>query len=215
MSKKRFINSLLLYSEFPLAFSVSSPKPLKIGIHIDIAEHFRGEFSAEDITKALTAYTNRKKYQHSILRNKDRFDLNGLVSGSVTAGDRHFASRNLYIAMLNSPEGRQIKQERAKRNKALLLQYEAANALKKVGIYEFAASIGLKDGTCESMIYWAKKDRADRLTKRLELVASFNESGLAAPEFCATYSIKPEKLEHALKKVAEHLERVATNPDKL
>jgi sRNA-binding protein len=208
MNKNRFLSLALLYKELPLAFSVEDPKPLKHGIHVDIAEHFKCEFTPEEISKTLASYISRNKYQHSLLRLKDRFDLKGLVSGTVTASEKHFASRNLHIAKISAPEGRKKKRDNEKKCKALLLEYEEINENAKMNMYQFAASIGMKDGECESMLYRAKKGRADRLAERLKMVEQFKESGLTAKEFCEKNSILPNKFDHALKKVAEHFEQI-------
>jgi ProP effector len=73
-----------LHKRFPNAF-MSSPKPLKVNIHLDIRERCANEFSNRVIARALKLYAKNKDYQACLVPNAPRIDLDGNECGEVTA----------------------------------------------------------------------------------------------------------------------------------
>ncbi len=71
----------------PAAFC-DPPRPLRIGVFIDLCELLRGEFDGSIIGSFLHAWTRRPAYLDAIARGGPRFDLDGHPVGMVTAGER-------------------------------------------------------------------------------------------------------------------------------
>jgi sRNA-binding protein len=76
----------VLATHFPAVFALEGwqpHKPLKIGIHKDIAAS--SIMPAEDIKPALCLYVQRLMYQHALAAGGPRFGLDGEPCGEVTA----------------------------------------------------------------------------------------------------------------------------------
>lgn len=76
---------------YPLCFSLTAPKPLKIGIHQDIfakADYLQMTVSSLPISKimireALCFYTKNEPYKHALLTAEGRIDLTGTIVSPV------------------------------------------------------------------------------------------------------------------------------------
>ncbi len=81
---------------FPKAFFPwkSNPKPLKIGIHIDLKKEFPllGKYK---ISRTLYAYTATCRYRQCLVEHADRVDLSGEPCGKVTKDDHDQAKAKL------------------------------------------------------------------------------------------------------------------------
>ena len=66
---------------WPKTFNVSSPKPLKIGIHKDMGQE--EQLPAHIISKALRCFTTMDRYLATIRVGAKRVDLKGQITGTV------------------------------------------------------------------------------------------------------------------------------------
>ncbi|MDP3535398.1 MAG: ProQ/FINO family protein [Halomonas sp.] len=69
------------YQRYPKAFFKGHTKPLKIGIHHDLAQ--REPWSGKLIRRALANYVNLPRYVKSMREGVERFDLDGNPVGKV------------------------------------------------------------------------------------------------------------------------------------
>lgn len=69
------------YERYPKAFFKGHTKPLKIGIHQDLAE--REEWPNKLIRRALANYVNLPRYIKAVRAGAERVDLDGLPAGKV------------------------------------------------------------------------------------------------------------------------------------
>ena len=69
------------YQRYPKAFFKGHTKPLKIGIHHDLAQ--REPWSGKLIRRALANYVNLPRYVKSMREGAERFDLDGNPVGRV------------------------------------------------------------------------------------------------------------------------------------
>ncbi|WP_447955867.1 ProQ/FINO family protein [Vreelandella sp. EE7] len=69
------------YERYPHAFFKGHTKPLKVGIHHDLAE--REPWSGKLIRRALANYVNLPRYVKSMREGAERVDLDGLPAGKV------------------------------------------------------------------------------------------------------------------------------------
>jgi ProP effector len=83
-----------LCAAWPKAFTNGpKPKPLKVGIHLDILSS--GRFEAETVSKMLAAYTGRPAYLKALKLGADRVDLEGQLCGRVETEDEEHAKVKL------------------------------------------------------------------------------------------------------------------------
>jgi len=76
----------LLILLWPSVFSLTAPKPLKIGIKEDVIAYAaeRGlELNKAQISAALMVYINRVEYRLAVAQGGQRVDLHGLPAGEV------------------------------------------------------------------------------------------------------------------------------------
>ena len=88
----------LIRERWPEAFRVSSPRPLKVGIHNEMKQ--TNEFPLITIKKALKLFTGQDRYLLSIKEGRDRVDLNGKASGKVKLKEAVNAEILLYQRQL-------------------------------------------------------------------------------------------------------------------
>lgn len=69
------------YERYPKAFFKGHTKPLKVGIHQDLAE--REEWPNKLIRRALANYVNLPRYIKAVRAGAERVDLDGLPAGKV------------------------------------------------------------------------------------------------------------------------------------
>ncbi|WP_339934447.1 ProQ/FINO family protein [Vreelandella glaciei] len=69
------------YERYPKAFFKGHTKPLKVGIHQDLAE--REEWPNKLIRRALANYVNLPRYIKAVRIGAERVDLDGLPAGKV------------------------------------------------------------------------------------------------------------------------------------
>ena len=78
----------LLHETYPDLFDIKAPKPLKIGIHVSLAED--GKLSKTKIRRALNYYVQQLSYIRAVAAGGKRHDLNG-EAGDVSAEDAEHA----------------------------------------------------------------------------------------------------------------------------
>jgi len=86
----------VLIAVFPKAFFAwkANPKPLKIGIHVDLKEQLP-LLSKEKINRTLYRYTKTIRYRRCLVEDVDRVDLSGEPCGKVTKSDQDQALAKL------------------------------------------------------------------------------------------------------------------------
>lgn len=70
-------------SRYPEAFAAAEVRPLKVGIHHDLAA--REPWSNKLIRRALAGYVNRPRYAKALKEGAPRIDLDGNPAGTVDA----------------------------------------------------------------------------------------------------------------------------------
>lgn len=78
----------ILHETYPDLFDIKAPKPLKIGIHVSLAED--GKLSKTKIRRALNYYVQQLSYIRAVAAGGKRYDLNG-EAGDVSAEDAEHA----------------------------------------------------------------------------------------------------------------------------
>ncbi|RKR04195.1 ProP effector [Kushneria sinocarnis] len=81
------------YQRYPNAFFRGHTRPLKIGIHHDLAE--REPWPEKLIRRALAGYVNLPRYLKSVRHGNVRVDLDGGEAGEVSEQDAHHAAEQL------------------------------------------------------------------------------------------------------------------------
>jgi sRNA-binding protein len=85
----------LLSDQFPHAFRQRDPRPLKIGIHVDVLTALGDAVRRRDLESALRAYTSNPGYLRALSAGASRIDLDAKPVGTVTAEDEVVAKRRL------------------------------------------------------------------------------------------------------------------------
>ena len=83
-----------LEARFPKTFNFNDPKPLKIGIQLDLFA-MACPFSKGLLRKCLVFYVNSKAYLEATIQENWRYDLNGERVGEVTKDDKEHALQML------------------------------------------------------------------------------------------------------------------------
>ena len=83
-----------LVDKFPDAFDRNDTRPLKVGIHADIAA--ATDWSSAYIYEALRRYCHSKTYRHAIVASgSQRINLQGDVVANIPDDERNHARRTL------------------------------------------------------------------------------------------------------------------------
>lgn len=117
------------YERYPKAFFKGHTKPLKVGIHQDLAE--REEWPNKLIRRALANYVNLPRYIKAVRVGAERVDLDGQPAGKVDKEAAQHASEKRGDKKErggNNKEGKENKEERAQPKKA---QSTSPPAIKK------------------------------------------------------------------------------------
>jgi ProP effector len=79
----------LLAERWPKCFSIweKRRKPLKIGIHVDLAAALDGAVTAKELGGALRVYTANKVYRSRLVAGATRVGLDGAPAGIVTESE--------------------------------------------------------------------------------------------------------------------------------
>ena len=101
----------LLADAYPEIFTLENAKPLKIGIHEDLAAD--GKLSKTKIRKALATYVRQIAYYECLNAGAARVNLLGEASGEVTADDAKHAQERLEQINAKRKE-RQIQRKKHK-----------------------------------------------------------------------------------------------------
>lgn len=100
------------YQRYPQAFFKGHTKPLKVGIHQDLAEH--EPWSGKLIRRALANYVNLPRYVKSMREGAERVDLHGNPAGKVDkdaaqhASERRKSSQPKETSTQNGKAGTQV-----------------------------------------------------------------------------------------------------------
>ena len=83
----------LLCEHYPEIFNLNEPKPLKIGIHQDLAADEK--ISKTKIRRGLSAYVRHHKYHACLIPGANRVGIDGQVTGQVTEDEASHAQEKL------------------------------------------------------------------------------------------------------------------------
>lgn len=99
------------YKRYPHAFFTGHTKPLKVGIHQDLAH--REPWSGKLIRRALANYVNLPRYVKSMREGAERIDLDGNSAGKVDKeAARHASERRKDKLDSNTPKQAQSLENR-------------------------------------------------------------------------------------------------------
>lgn len=90
------------YQRYPQAFSRGRTRPLKVGIHQDLAER-EAAWSNKLIRRALANYVNLPRYVKAMQEGVERVDLEGNPAGVVDAQAAEFAARKRQARQKTAP----------------------------------------------------------------------------------------------------------------
>ncbi|MFI0471658.1 ProQ/FINO family protein [Halomonas sp. HMF6819] len=100
------------YERYPNAFFTGHTKPLKVGIHHDLAE--REPWSGKLIRRALANYVNLPRYVKSMREGAERVDLDGMPAGLVDKEASQHANERRKDSAGEKPSKRGAQEERNK-----------------------------------------------------------------------------------------------------
>jgi ProP effector len=88
---------LKLTQQYPQCFSITDPKPLKLGIHKDCAEFLSEELKLDSMKRSQTFhfYTKQKSYLQSLQLGAARIDLEGNKTDEVSEEHAQIAANML------------------------------------------------------------------------------------------------------------------------
>lgn len=125
----------LLVEAFPKSFALhrSRCRPLKIGVHTDIALALTGVVTRKELNHALASYTTNPGYLRQLLTGAWRIDLNGRPAGVVAREEEQHAK-----LMLQQMAEREARRKAAKRGAPAAAKKPATVALiaaaKRIGL---------------------------------------------------------------------------------
>jgi ProP effector len=100
----------LFVERFPRTFAIYEHRrrPLKIGIHADIAAQLDGAITPDELSNALRFYTGNVGYLRSLIAGAARVDLDGAPAGVVSQNEAEHAkalliARRAKKAMVTPP----------------------------------------------------------------------------------------------------------------
>lgn len=96
---------------YPEAFNPRKPKPLKIGIHENLAAD--GKLSKTRIRRALNVYVRLRSYYACMVEGADRVNVDGSPDGKVSAEDAEHAKQKLEV--IDKRRAERAKQRPAKK----------------------------------------------------------------------------------------------------
>ena len=102
------------YQRYPNAFFKGHTRPLKVGIHQDLAVH--EPWPEKLLRRALAGYVNLPRYLKAVREGAERIDLEGKPDGSVDAQAAEHAKRKLERLQKAQRERGEKSQGGAKRN---------------------------------------------------------------------------------------------------
>jgi ProP effector len=85
----------LLCDRFPQTFNRNAPRPLKVGLHIDLLAALGDAVQPRDLKSALGAYTGNARYLRALTAGAPRIGLDGKPAGTVTPEDEAVARKRL------------------------------------------------------------------------------------------------------------------------
>lgn len=116
----------LLSQAYPQVFNLAEPKPLKIGIHDDLAAEEK--LSKTKIRTALSAYVRHFNYLSCLVEGAQRVDLTGADVAPVTADEQAHAQEKIAEIEKNRE---QRKQQTKKRKEFKQRKHDKQNRIDK------------------------------------------------------------------------------------
>jgi sRNA-binding protein len=132
----RVATLLLFRQKFPQTFArlnARSRRPLKIGIHRDLAPAMH-DLSKTEIARALRYYVSHINYQQACIEGAERVDLDGNSAGTVTRAAAENAKRTItgIEAKLNRRRAPYTEPPPTSPKRATLADLRAAATARKV-----------------------------------------------------------------------------------
>jgi ProP effector len=85
----------LLCDRFPKTFSRHDPRPLKVGVYVELLAALGSALEPRDLKSALPAYTSNARYLRALTTGACRIGLDGKPAGTVTPEDEAVAKATL------------------------------------------------------------------------------------------------------------------------
>jgi ProP effector len=103
----------LLVERFPTCFATYEPrrKPLKIGIHKDLALALNGSLGPREIAAVMQLYCNAPAYLRRLVDGANRVSLDGRPVGVVSAAEEADAKKRLAELMARHARRRAAKKK--------------------------------------------------------------------------------------------------------
>lgn len=144
----------LLKELFPQLFA-GLPKPIKLRIQLDIEQLAPGRFTKQALSAYLRRYTSSTAYLNSLLRSPQRFGLDGLPAGEVSAEHKAVAQTAL-SERRKKIKAREEEVKAAYRWRAELLRDWEQTSLSRPN---FCALRAVPEAALEALLEQAKSER--------------------------------------------------------
>lgn len=82
----------VIRSDFPDLFRPNDPTPLAIGIHRELAQHYKGRFNSKQIRIFLKFWCSRREYHEAVASGQARLGIAGEVR-TISIEHRDFHNR--------------------------------------------------------------------------------------------------------------------------
>ena len=146
-----------LKSRFPALF-VGRPKPIKLRIHADIQARAPGVFTKPALSAFFRRHTGSTAYLIAMTQSAQRFDLDGLAAGEVSAEHRQIAADELQRRR-GIREQREAEAQSQQRDRAALLRAFETTTLTPAN---FCALKGVTPEVLEAQLDLARRERDER-----------------------------------------------------
>jgi hypothetical protein len=149
--------AVALRERFPALFG-GAPKPLKLRIQADIQARAPGVFTKAALSAFLRRHTGRHGYLLALIRERQRFDLDGQPAGELSAEHREAAAAELARRRaLHGQRQREIDAQRRERA-ALLHDFETS----RLSVANFCALKRIPPTALEPLLARARVEAAER-----------------------------------------------------
>jgi sRNA-binding protein len=146
-----------LRERFPALFG-GAPKPLKLRIQADIQARVPGVFTKAVLGAFLRRHTGRHGYLLALLREQQRYDLDGQPAGELSPEHRAAAEAELARRRtLHDQRQREIDGQRLERA-ALLRDFETS----RLSVANFCALKRIPEAALEPLLARARQEAAER-----------------------------------------------------
>jgi sRNA-binding protein len=177
--------------------------PFKFGIFDDILRIHDGHVARKTLWRMLGIRTSFPAYIAAVAAGGPRYALDGSISGEVSEEERASAKERL----ANLARQREASHLEKKRRSDLLKAFERSGLARM----DFARINDLPLSVLDSTIDKALTERAERHSRRLQIVGRYEKSGLNLEDYAAQAKMSVGALQKGISKVnqARKADRVA------